>query len=100
VPVQRKLLLPPFDFQVNVRVDDVDPPARVAAHCISVQAPESVGPMMHLRFTATTHLGKPPRSVGVENVHPEANLAHGLILEAFDAYFTDTAKASFEPICP
>jgi len=97
VPVQRNLLLPPFDFQVNVRVDNVEPKARVSAHCVSVDAPVEQGPTMHLRFTATTNLGQPPRSIPLENLKNEGRLTHNLIIEAFEAYFTDAAKAVFEP---
>jgi hypothetical protein len=97
VPVQRNLLLPPFDFQVNVRVDNVEPKARVSAHCVSVDAHADQDPAMHLRFTATTNLGQPPRSTPLENVKNEGRLTHNLIIEAFEAYFTDVAKATFEP---
>jgi hypothetical protein len=97
VPVQRNLLLPPYDFQVNVRVDNAEPRARVSAQCVSVEAPPNKGPTMHLRFTATTNLGQPARSVSLDKVRDEARLTHSLIIEAFEAYFTDAAKASFEP---
>lgn len=97
VPVERNSLLPPFDFQVNVRVDNVDPRARVSVHCVTVDVPADQGPTMHLRFTATTNLGEPTRSVPLENVKNEGRLTHNLIIEAFEAYFTEAAKAIFEP---
>jgi hypothetical protein len=99
IPVQRELLLPPFDFQVNLRVDDVQPPAQLSAHCISVEAPKEDGPTMHLRFTATTNLGPPARVVPLDNLDAEAEVVHNLIIQSFQAYFTDAAKNSFQP-CP
>ena len=50
---------------------------------------------MHLRFTATTHIGK--RSVGLDKVKTEARLMHDLILRQFEAFFTEAAKTSFQP---
>jgi len=100
IPVKRELLLPPFDFQVNLSVDDVAPPARVSAHCVSVEAPQEDGPAMHLRFTATTHLEQVARAVPLDHLDAETELVHRLIIQSFQAYFTDAAKASFKPLCP
>ena len=83
IPVKRELLLPPFDFQVNLSVDEAAPPARVSAHCVSVEAPKEDGPTMHLRFTATTHLEQASRAVPLDHLDAETELVHGLIIQSF-----------------
>jgi hypothetical protein len=91
------LLVPPFDFQINLD-PKTTPPSRVGAHCVSIAPSRSDKPAMHLRFTATTHIGD-SHKIPIEKVSEEVRQMHDLIIQHFQSYFTDEAKKSFEPIC-
>ena len=95
IPGELHTLHPPFDFQFNMDGETTDPPSRIGAHCVSIKKKSGEIPSMHLRFTATTHIDK--RSVGLDKVTTEARLMHDLILRQFEAFFTEEAKAMFQP---
>lgn len=96
IPGELHTLHPPFDFQFNMDGETAEPLSRFGAHCLALKQ-DSVDdvPVMHLRFTATTHIGK--HSASLKKVTTEARLMHDLILRQFEAFFTDRAKATFQP---
>ncbi len=92
IPSRLGPLIPPFDFQINSETE-TNPRSRFRVHCVSVPSPST--PVMHLRFNASTY--NPKRSVPIDDVANETAAMHDLILQQFDAYFTEKAKQSFEP---
>jgi len=100
VPGPLQTLLPPFDFQMNLN-GDTDPASRLGVQCIAADQPvidrkEPEPVSLQLRFSATTYLDA-KRKIVLDEVMKEAHLCHDLILKEFEAFFSDEAKATFEP---
>jgi len=96
------LVQSPFNLLVNMDCKNWDPPARFAVQCNSAEAQptithqgQGVIPILHLHFIASSHLAG--RTILIKDVPEEARAMHDLIVSHFEAYFTDAAKASFEP---
>jgi hypothetical protein len=51
---------------------------------------------LRLLFRAATE--KPGREVSLDAIPLEMDTAHSIILAEFDAFFTEKAKTSFEPV--
>ncbi len=85
---------PPYNFEHNVTVR-AEPPLHLQTK-LAGPIPRK-GEVVHLwlRIKATTEHNQ--RAVPAHEVFGEVAEAHGLILEAFEAYFSDAAKLSFEP---
>lgn len=82
-------LIPPYEFQVNT-LEREKPPLRLHARLHSVTG--SAPPELQLRFVASTE-----REMPVGDVWGELDIAHELILDAFESYFTEEAKEAFKP---
>jgi hypothetical protein len=96
------LMMPPFAFQAVIKLPDQTPPSLFTTRCVSAEMPDQTSkqkgppqPALHLNFAATTHLAD--RLIPVKDVQREARQMHDLIIVHFQAFFTDRAKASFEP---
>lgn len=96
LPLRNMLLTPPFDFQINA-IGDTKIASRICAHCFTVPGPSKVIPSMQLRFRATSHLAERPVSP-LTGMSGEIESLHELIIRHFEAYFTDRAKLSFQPL--
>lgn len=93
VPLQG-VLVPPFRFEHNVLVTP-ELPLRLCTKLDGL--PPQGNQPIHLRllFTASTETHQ--RTASFSEVAGEVSATHALILEAFEKYFSDAAKLSFEP---
>ena len=80
-----------------------NPPPQFVVRCNSAEPQATLNhqgqpvppPTLHLHFIASTHLAG--HTLPIKDVPKEALAMHDLIISHFEAYFTDAAKASFEP---
>jgi hypothetical protein len=91
-PAQR--LIPPYQFEINIRALE-DPPMAFKAKLTSAEELSKGQPTLRLDFKATSEI--PGRKINLDAAQKELSLAHDLILQEFEAYFTEEARKSFEP---
>jgi uncharacterized protein (TIGR04255 family) len=92
-PGPLKNLIPPFKFQFNFDASTQDFPMHVRV-ALTNQKTEEIS--LRLLFRAATE--KPGREVSLDAIPLEMDTAHSIILAEFDAFFTEKAKTSFEPV--
>ncbi len=85
-------LVPPFSFQMNFLEERDGLPLRFQADLSSVPGKQTA---MRLLFKASTEAAG--REIPVDSLSNELDTCHGLILEEFEAFFSDEAKATFKP---
>lgn len=93
IPGPLKSLVPPFNFEFNFDASRPDIPMKVHTKLAAMQGGKEP---LRLTFKASTEETK--REIGLDKIFQEANIAHDLILLEFEAYFTEQAKLSFEPV--
>ncbi|HXT41689.1 MAG TPA: TIGR04255 family protein [Candidatus Angelobacter sp.] len=94
LPGPGKTLIPPYNFEINLGITET-PPMRFSAHLQNIESQPGSTLALRLDFKATTEgLG---RKISLDEVKNELRLAHDLILQEFEAYFTVQARDSFGP---
>ena len=88
-----KTLEPPYAFDMNFKDPRDDFP--LLFHT-SLKAERKVDVALRLDFRASTE--EMTREIAIDEIQVEIDTAHELILDEFEAFFTEPAKASFEPI--
>jgi hypothetical protein len=96
IPGRYHELVAPFDFQLNVRCNTEPVPMNFCARLLTASVSEA---MLHVHFTVTT-TGEKKRAISQQEAEKEIQLAHALIVDEFEAFFTSEAKNSFEPYAP
>jgi len=97
VPGPARDIIPPYDFNINVLVQE-EPRLTFNARLQNAKNKAGDPIAMKLDFKATTETQG--RELALDRVFDEVDLAHDLILTEFEGYFTQEARESFGPYDP
>ena len=93
IPGPFKKLVSPLAYEFNFECSGTPTPMTLHTKLSSLPAG---GVALRLEFRASSEV--PNRQISLDSVPAEIETAHRVIVDQFEAFFTDEAKASFEPL--
>lgn len=95
VPGRFQAIIPPYDCQLGLLIDAARR-ARFTMRVLAIMTAPNQGTAVRVDFQAAVDRDSP--SLTVPQVFTEADFLHTVMVQQFEALFTDAAKKTFEPI--